>query len=336
MKNRGRPVIVLFSSIIIFVLLIFLMSFIFEKTYSYPELIKLGVTFSPEYAAYLKLDWKNTYLSILDELKVKNLRLPTYWEVLQPKMDLYDFSEIDFMLSEADKRHAEVILVLGARQPRWPECHIPKWAKNLTLMKRREKTLDFIQKTVDRYKDNPAIWAWQVENEPFLPFFGDSCDQGDEDFLKTEINSVKNLSDKTIIVSDAGELGAWIAPMRVSDIFGTTLYRKVYDKSFGYITYPILPYLYNIKSSLVRNIFARNNKKTIIVELQAEPWLVDGVLTLPGQQAKVFTKEDLKNYINFAKKTGFDEIYLWGAEWWYFMAVHGYPQYLEYARTLFK
>lgn len=315
--------------------IVILANAILDKRFYIKEAV-YGVTFSPRYARYLNLDWKKTYISILDDLKVKNLRIPTYWDILESQSGKYDFTETDFMLNEASKRGARVILVVGARQPRWPECHIPDWARKLSLANRQQKILGFVQKTVERYKNHPQIVAWQVENEPLLPFFGEGCDKGNENFLKTEINLVKNLSNKTIIVSDAGELGSWIVPMQVSDVFGTTLYRKVYDKSLGYITYPIAPYLYHIKSSLVRNIFAHNNQKTIIVEFQAEPWFADGDSIPPEQQAKIFTKEDLKNYINFSKKTGFDEIYFWGVEWWYYMAQKGYPEYLEYARTLFR
>jgi hypothetical protein len=150
----------------------------------------------------------------------------------------------------------------------------------------------------------------------------------DEDFLKKEVELVRILNGKPIIVTDSGELGFWITPMKLSDIFGTTLYRKVYDKTFGYITYPYPSIFYNLKSTVVRALFAKNNQKTIIVELQAEPWLAKN-----GQSP--FSVEDFKKNINYAKQTGFDTTYLWGVEWWYFMEKSGHPQYLEYAKSLF-
>lgn len=307
---------------------------VFEKLYSYPKEFSFGVTFSPGYARYLKLDWQKTYIAMLDDLKVRNLRIQSYWDILEPKEGKYDFSETDYMLSEANKKGAGVMLVLGERQPRWPECHIPTWAKGLSIKDRQQKILEFIQKVVERYQDQPVVRAWQVENEPMLGGFGEGCGVPDKNFLQKEAELVRNLSKKTIIMTDSGELGFWIIPAQLSDVFGTTLYRKVNDKYLGYVTYPLLPYFYSIKSNLAR-IFAPNSKKTIIVELQAEPWLAGGTLVSPKEQAKLFTAEDFKNYTNFAKKTGFDEAYLWGVEWWYFMAENGYPEYLEYAKTLF-
>lgn len=317
------------------ILLIFLGRFIFEKVYEFPQKITYGITFSPRYAKYLKLDWKQTYTDSLEKLSIRNLRIPTYWEDLEPEKGQFKFEDVDFMLSEAHRKGAKIILVLGMRQPRWPECYIPRWAKSLSKKEKQKHILKFIREVVERYNDYPQIEAWQVENEPLLRFFGE-CDAPDKNFLKEEIKLVRSLSAKAILISDSGELGFWVTAMQSSDIFGTTLYRDVYNPLLGYINYPILPYLYNLKSQAVKNIFAPKNQKTIIVELQAEPWLSDGKFRNASEQAKLFPVKKMEEYINYAKKTGFETQYLWGVEWWFWMAQNGYPQYLNFAKTLFK
>ncbi|MBI2018157.1 beta-galactosidase [Candidatus Daviesbacteria bacterium] len=324
--------------LVAFLALIFLADSIFKVAYPYPSKIKYGVTFSPKSANDLKLDWQEIYPKILDDLKVKNLRLPAYWDVLQADESNDDYSGVDFMLAEAGRRQAKVILVLGARQPRWPECHIPDWVKKLSVKDRQEKTLQFITKVVERYQNNPAVWAWQVENEPLLASFGEGCDPPDKDFLRAEVELVRKLNSKSIIVTDSGELGFWITPMELSDIFGTTLYRKVYDKTFGYVTYPLPPYFYSLKSTIVRAIFAKNNQKTIITELQAEPWSPNNDFkNMPiAQQLSLFSVDEFRKNITYAQKTGFDTAYIWGVEWWYFMEKMGHPQYLDYAKKVFK
>jgi len=206
-------------SILILTAIVIAGSFVFDKIYQFPHRIKYGVSFAPRYASYLKLDWQKTYLRLLDEAKIKHLRLSTYWDLLEPKSGEYDFSQTDFMLNEADKRDAKVILVVGMRQPRWPECQVPLWAKNLSILERRQKLLSFIGKTVERYKDQKSLAIWQVENEPLLPFFGEGCDRVDAEFLKTEVALVRSLSNKPIMVSDSGELGTWVVPMQLSDVF---------------------------------------------------------------------------------------------------------------------
>lgn len=79
-----------------------------------------------------------------------------------------------------------------------------------------------------------------------------------------------------------------------------------------------------------------SGKKILMSELQAESWTKDSVLNTPlDQQIKHFSLQNFQENILYVQKTGFDEVYLWGVEWWYYMAKQGYPQYLEYAKTLF-
>lgn len=320
------------------IMIIFLGEEVFERVYKYPEKIEYGVSFSPSFAQYLNLDWQKTYIEILDDLEVKNIRIPGYWSIIEKEQDRDDFSQADFMVSEAAKRDVNVILVLGVRQPRWPECHIPAWAKDLDIATRQEKLLQFITQVVERYKESQAIKFWQVENEPLLSSFGRGCDPPDKKFLKQEVDLVKSLDKRGIIVTDSGELGFWITAMSLSDVFGTTLYHTVYNPIFGFSNYPSLPYFYNLKSFLVRSIFAQNNRETIIIESQSEPWFINGnPMAMPiSQQTKIFSLKNFKDYIEFAKKTGFDKNYLWGVEWWFWMFQQGHPEYLEYAKTLFK
>ena len=42
--------------------------------------IKWGVAFSKMFATEMGLDWRETYLAILDDLRVKRIRLPIYWQ----------------------------------------------------------------------------------------------------------------------------------------------------------------------------------------------------------------------------------------------------------------
>lgn len=323
--------------IVIFVVVfVFLGNFYYEKSIPPAQNIKIGVTFSPNLTKNLGLNWKATFLDILDNLKVRHLRLTSYWTDLEPTDGKFSFDDLDYQLNEAQKRNANVVLVLGAKQPGWPECYTPNWAKALTLAQRQQKTLDFLEAVIERYNDYPTITKWQLENEPLLTY-GYGCDQTNQEFLKKELALVKKLdSRRPVVITDSGELSFWVEAMQASDIFGTTIYRTVHNPFFGYSTYPLSPGFYNLKSTLVRKLFAPENQKTIITELQAEPWFSQPITQVPIQtQANIFSVQNLKDNVDFARKTGFDEIYLWGVQWWYFMAQNGYPQYLEYVKSLF-
>lgn len=324
--------------LIIVLILIFLGDLVFKAAYPFPKYVTYGVSFSQKFASDLRLDWRQTYISILSDLNVKHIRIPTYWDSLEPQEYKYDFSSTDFMLDEAEEAGAKVILTLGERQYRWPECHSPDFIKPLSKEERQKKLLEFVKVIVERYKSHPSVSAWQVENEALLISFGYGCSEPDRTFLKQEVDLLRSLDSKPIILTDSGELRPWVTPMKLSDIFGTTLYRTVYNSLLGYTSYPALPYFYNVKSSLVRMVFAPQNQKTIIIELQVEPWSSKNNLanTDIKEQVELFSVDDFKDNIAFAKGTGFNEIYLWGVEWWYFMEKNGDSSYLDYAKGLFS
>lgn len=241
------------------------------------------------------------------------------------------------MVKEAQKRQVQVLLVIGYKQPRWPECIAPAWALDLPLPKRQQAILSYLKAAAAHYQKDSNIWGFQVENEPLLKF-GDNCDEPDRSFLIQEVNLVRSLkTGKKIVVTDSGELRAWRTPMRVSDIFGTTLYRSAYDKFLGYFYWPIPPAFYHFKSDGARVVFAPNNQKTIISELQTEPWSIRSLAEVPlDKQLQLLSLNQFKDNIDYGKKTGFDEIYLWGVEWWYYMKQKGHPEYVDYAKTLFR
>lgn len=296
--------------------------------------LRFGVSFSPRYAKELGLDPKKTFSHILKDLRVRNLRLTAYWDEIEKEKDRFDFAELDYYIDQASKNQAKVILAIGYKLPRWPECRAPLWLDQKDIIRRQKLQLRMIEATIRHFDKNSKVSAFQIENEPLLEF--GLCPPPDRKFFQKEIEFVRSLTKKSIIVTDSGELRTWVTPMRQSDIFGTTLYRKVYDSFFGDLYYPIPPWYYRVKSDLVRKIFAQGNQKTIVSELQAEVWAAAPLTSIPvEEQVKSLPLKQLEKTIHFAKRTGLNEFYIWGVEWWYYLKNNGQPQYLEYAKTIF-
>ena len=197
------------------------------------------------------------------------------------------------------------------------------------------KTLDYIAKVIERYKDNQQITAWQIENEPFLSHFGD-CPKFDKKFLDQEIILARSIDSRSVVITDSGELSIWLGAARRADIFGTTMYLDTYSKFFkSYIHYPIAPGFFRFKKNLVR--FFAKPKDWIVIELQAEPWGPKPYQKLSQtDRDRTMNLEKFKNIIEFSRQAGFREFYLWGAEWWYWELQQGRPEAWNYARTLFK
>ncbi len=292
-----------------------------------------GVTFSTKFCSELGLDWKETYLAVVDDLQVKEIRLPIYWDQIEKTNGVYDFSEYDYIIQEGKKRDVKFIANVGWRLPRWPECHAPEWATQKSLASTQARALKMLEIVVSHYKDDPSIIAWQLENEPFFDAFG-VCPPSDETFFKRELKVVKDFDSRPVMVSATGELSWWRKEAKYGDWFGSTVYRVVWGAYTGYFRYPIPAAFYRIKAYMA-GIKPENR---YIIELQAEPWVPNGkMIYLPAVEAKKsFDIDQFRANLQYAININFKKTYLWGVEWWYYQYLNGNKSYWELARTLFK
>jgi hypothetical protein len=294
-----------------------------------------GVSFSPEYAGYLKTDPQKVFVTILDDWKFRHIRLFAQWDWLEREQGKMDFTQMDWFVREAEKRDVKLIMIVGQKTPRWPECHVPAWANSLPPPEYKQAVIDYITRVVERYKNSPALEIWQVENEPYLDF-GITCSNYDKNFVIKEISEVRKLDPAhKIIVTDSGELSTWRQTARLADLFGTTMYRVVWNKYFGYWNYDWLPpSFYRIKLWLN----GQSPNATFISELQAEPWIPNHELfgTDIQEQYKSMDLSRLEKNLAFARETGFSRAYLWGAEWWYWLREKGYNEIPNFIKDLRK
>jgi len=306
------------KKIIIFILflLLTLCFYLFVGEILPAEKIEWGVVFSQKHATLLGLDWKKVYSAILDDLGAKNIKIITHWDLIEPENNKFHFEDLDWQIKEAQKRNANLILVIGMKTGRWPECHIPKWAQNLSDREREKEVLEYLKIVIERYREKESIWAWQIENEPFFPF--GECPKITKKFVKKEFELVKSLDKRPIIFADSGEFSFWWTAAKFGDIISSTLHRKVYFKEIKkYISYPFPPVYYWRKAKIVHFLFG---KKVIIGELQAEPWCKSLIYSCPLEEQKITMNfEQFKKNVEFAKKTGLDTFYFWGDEWWYWL-----------------
>lgn len=297
---------------------IFLLILFNWPVFSKNEKMNFGISYSPIFAKSLGLDWQMAYMDILDGLNVKKVRLASYWNQVEKEKGVYDFSETDWLLAEAQKRNVKVVLAYGIKVPRWPECFIP----NMYLKDKagREAALMQYEKAlVERYRNYDNIEIWQTENEPFLPFGECPAQAIDGDLVTREVAQTKLLDpSRPVMVTDSGELSLWYQAAKRADIFGTTLYRTIYKPQLGYFNYPLGPNFFRTKALFIR-LFA-DQKNIMISELQGEPWGPKWLDEMSlEEQYKSMSPQKLTDIAEYARKTNFSEAYLWGAEWWYWL-----------------
>jgi len=285
-----------------------------KKTYQ----VEYGISFNQYHAESLGLDWKDVYLDMLEELKPKYIRIAAMWNEVEEKKDEQNFSNVDWMMDEAKKHNTKVVLVVGQKSPRWPECNMPQWLDE-TEEQTKGYLLNYVQSVVEGYRDNESLEFWQVENEPFIKFRFGECDYFNEEFVEDEIKLVRELDlSHKIIITDSGELSTWRKAINMTDYFGTTLYRVIRKSNGNIFTYDWLPpavYRYKAK------IWGQDLDKMFVSELQAEPWFTSGDPndTPLEIQEQTMNPERLKKHLDYAERIGVPRAYLWGVEWWYWV-----------------
>lgn len=318
LKNRWQRVLFyIFGSLAVLILLYISLEFLIPQVKN-PN---YGVSFSEQYAKELGVDWQANYIALLDDMKLRNFRLMTYWDDGEPQKGVYNFTDLDWQVNQAAQRGAKVSLSIGLRQPRWPECHEPAWAKELPA-ESPEWTADlsdYIKTTVNRYKNNPALSSYQLENESLNTWFGDCRTKAaNRQRLIDEFNLVKQLDpNHPVLMSLSDEHGLPVG-QPTPDAYGFSVYRIVWnDKTpiHFYVTYPAPDWWHRLRSGIIKITKHRN---VFIHELQMEPWGPKPTkeMSIKDQDRSMGTQQIKKNMV-FGRKVGAKDIYIWGGEWWY-------------------
>lgn len=143
-----------------------------------------GFSFSPLISQKAGRDPVADLTRLLDATHPDLVRLPIYWDTVQPAPDRLDFSSVDVLL-KAVARHnhrtgenTRVVLTIGARNFLYPELHSPDWAgpraqPYLDQVQSGTAYRGYIDASITRYRSSRLLYAWQVENEP-LDYVGNT------------------------------------------------------------------------------------------------------------------------------------------------------------------
>lgn len=299
--------------------------------------LQLGVSFIPDQSDEFGVSPQKNFDALLG-IGVKHFRLTSYWSDMEPTPGQYDFSMLDWEFQQAQEHHAKIILAVGLRQPDWPECHMPTWADSEPQSQWQPQLEKFMTVVINRYKGSPALQSYQLENEYFNKGFG-LCTNYSKSRLVSEFNLVKRLDPHhpLILGSSNNTIGLQLGQPR-GDIFSTSIYTHVWDAAVThrYLVLPYPPQWYAFWAGIQKIVYHR---PMIIAEMQAEAWAPDYktiTQTSLAEQNKTSNAKILKSDLAYAKGTGMKQIYLWGAEYWYYrMEVLHDPSLWNVARTFF-
>lgn len=292
-----------------------------------------GLTFSYRHAEFLGLDAKKTFSRLLKQ-RWSIIRLPLYWDDVQPKPGVWDFSRVIEQLKECERRGQSVVMCLGIKSPRWPEFYWPSWIESRDLNDQlvQSHILTFVQESAKRLAKFSCITHWQVENEPL--------DRSGPQFLKvplallqTEVALVRSLDSRPIVLTawgnDLSFRNALPELAKMADVLGIDIYyQQFFLELFGRSFYR------GPQDSLQRlqKLLSPYKQPIWIAELQGEPWGKDhGFYLNPG---KTFTSQQLRNHWQNVRDLPLEKILWWGCEFWYYQAGQGNQEYLEAVKEI--
>ena len=328
--------------------------------------VQVGISFSPRRAAYLGLDYRSAFTR-LEALHFRVIRLSAYWD--QIDQDGYD--QLDWMMSEARRAGQPVALTVGMKALGWPEFFIPASvmpAAGLTQgqdvasdSSLRNATLSFVEDTVLRYRDNPALIAWQIENEPFNRA-GPQRLWIDAEFLRDEITSVRQLDSyhRPLIVNafshfnlvfdqasarQGFDLRQWLgfeadsaerdglSVLNKGDVLGLDVYTAIGYRFLGQDHMSHADGDWPDRLARVRDLVRKQGKQAWITEAQAEPWepaansYADPKSTSPQAIRSIFAN---------LKDAGFSTVLFWGSEYWLWRADQGDPRWIDTIKAILR
>jgi hypothetical protein len=328
--------------------------------------VQVGISFSPERAAYLGLDYRSAFKR-LEAMHFRVIRLSTDWD----EVDQEGYAELDWLMTEARRAHQPIVLTVGMKALGWPEFFVPPSITDLNGLSAgqdvasapglRDATLAFVHDTVLRYRDNPALVAWQVENEPFNRA-GPQRLWIDATFLRDEISSVRQLDghQRPLIVNafshfnivfdqasarqgfdlrqllgfdaDSAESDG-LSVLKPGDVLGLDVYTAIGYQFLGQDHLSRADADWPDRLARVRDLTRRQGKQAWITEAQAEPW-ESSQSTYTGPKST--SPEAMRSIFENLKDAGFTTVLFWGSEYWLWRQDHGDSRWIDTVKAILR
>jgi hypothetical protein len=300
-----------------------------------------GFSFSPEISQKAGRDPSSDLRRLLDATNPDLVRLPIYWEDVEPTPDGLDFTSVDSLLkvvaqhNRTARYRTRVVLTIGARNFLYPELHEPDWAGPRT-----QPFLDAAQEgpayrayfdsSITRYRRSHLLYAWQIENEP-LDYVG-NISTGEDRITASqlawemgEVHRLDPLHEAVLTTYDAlsGNLdmvqalapqllfghgsGHPLDALQTGDALGLDLYVDGPSVAFRHVT------TIDVREEWKREALAfwaaragAEDKGLWLTEMQAQPW---------GESTTFTTRDLLASAVDY-RQENLQVALMWGVDTW--------------------
>jgi hypothetical protein len=316
---------------------------------------RLGTTFSQLQCHYLNLDVQETFRQVCG-LGWDRLRLCSYWPELEPTPGKFDFTQLDWLLTESQKHGIEVILTIGMKAPRWPEFHFPNWLQARYDTNDRQNpidhnqaiadhTLTFIEKVMRHTRHAPNLKYWQIENEPFTRFDITAGRWLSYPFLIKEVALARQLAlpQQKLVMTNAIALPggdrvedeqALQISQTLADCVGINAYAKVPSWRPSFYLQPLPTYWQTLQRW--QTLLNQNAKEQWIAESQAEPWEPNRLVSTHRFDHPSSSPWQARRLATYLGGLGYETVMLWGCEYWYWQKHQGRDEWWRTMQQLVR
>jgi hypothetical protein len=306
----------------------------------------LGTSFAKWRAEALGLDYRAAFERIC-AMRLALIRLSASWS----EVARFGYGHLDWLLGEAERAGQPVLLTVGMKALGWPEFYLPEGMHPGDAAVQR-RAIAHVHDVARRYRDNPMLMAWQIENEPF----NRSGPHGlsiPRRVVRAEAEAVRSLDrnrplvvtsfahfDESLDRSSSRDQSRWgrrlgltlpaereaLSILRRGDIIGLDVYPSIgwLDANGRERVARAAPDQL-ARVAFWRRIARQQGKGLWVTEAQAEPWEArrqthaDPLSTQP---------ESIGELVNRLVGIGVDTILLWGSEYWLWRADNGDPRWM--------
>jgi hypothetical protein len=283
------------------------------------------------------------------------VRLGAYWNRVEPRPNAWDSRELDTHLEAAERAGKRVVLAVGAvKNFGYPEFFVPAHHLRQPLRERSLVTPEthpvllsgaagFIKRIVERYRDSPAVVAWQLEHEAVDPLGFEHSWRLSVQFVERELEALRAADSSRPVVMNGylptslpERLVQWwrtrpqgdslAVAARYADIVGLDYYPRHAVAGIGSRTLYLGRECRAIKHP---------GKRLMVSEGQAEPWETSTTPPNPENGLMYSCPPDqmIRNYnsaMGWSRPESPLYAYLfWGAEYWVLRGQTGDRSYLE-------
>ncbi len=332
----------------------------------------IGLNFSCDQAEYLLLEdlaagpdghlpddrpgraaWcAETLRRILELTGIRLVRLSVAWDEVEPEEGRFDFSVIEAQLDAVRAVGATANVSIGMKAQRHPEFYFPAWAiadvelrDGMVLSEvpaLRERALRMVEAAARHLAGRPEIDSWTAENEGYIASHRARHFSLSREYVAEVAATIRRADPlgRPVVINHAQHYvfdRRWRDALADADVLGQSMYpRRNYFVAGRHLVIDIMQlgwlmpnYAYQAREA------AALGKEFWVTELQAEPW-TDGDARLigPERPSPNLSPATMLGNVVYARRTGAQRVYLWGAEWWlYQLERYGDGRWIAAART---